>query len=177
MTNLPVPPQFTPVEIPSKYSKAIVAILFAVLTVFITALSDNHLDPVDLVNVAIAFLSAILVYAIPNIKDQTVGTYAKVIIAFLGTALQAVLPFIINGDVTTQQWLIVLLSAIGALGVGVIPNVNPELVAAQTTVVNTATIQEVAGKHVATGGTYNVTGGEAAPAGGSPTFNAGGPVS
>lgn len=151
MTTPSLPPTFDPVEIPTKYAKAIVAILFAVLTVFITALSDSVLDPVDLVNVGIAFLSAILVYVVPNIQDQTVGTYAKVIIAFLGTALQAILPFVITGDVTTQQWLIVLLSAIGALGVGVIPNVNPEKVAAQTTVVNVATVDQIdsSPKHLA----------------------------
>jgi hypothetical protein len=125
------PATFDPVEIPSKYAKAIVAIIFAVLTVFVTALTDNRLDGLDLTNIVIAFLTAVLVYAVPNIKDQTVGTYAKVIIAFLGSAAQALVPFIANGDVTSQQWLLVLLAAIGALGVGIVPNVNPEKVALQ----------------------------------------------
>lgn len=132
---LPPAPAFDPVEIPAKYAKAIVAIITAVLTVVVTALVDDKLDSVDLVNVGIAFLTAIAVYAVPNIHDQTIGAWAKLIVAFVGTALQAVLPFLINGDVSTQQWLLVLLSAIGALGVGVVPNVNPEKVTAQQTVV------------------------------------------
>ena len=136
----PVTPTFDPVEIPAKYAKAIVAILTAVVTVLVTALADNDLDDADLVNVGIAFLTAFAVYAVPNIHDQTIGAWAKLIVAFIGTALQALLPFLINGDVTTQQWLLVMLSAIGALGVGIVPNVNPEKVTAQQAVVNTATI-------------------------------------
>lgn len=143
MTSPTLPPVFEPVEIPAKYAKAIVAIITAVLTVIVTALVDDRLDAIDLANIVIAFLTAVLVYVVPNVKDQTVGNYLKVIIAFVGTALQALIPFLVNGDVTTQQWLLVLLAAIGALGVGVIPNVNPEKVAAQTTVVNVATVDQI----------------------------------
>ena len=142
MTALPPTPAppFDRVEIPSKYAKAIVAILIAVLTVLVTAMADDVLDPVDLVNVIIAFLTAVGVYVLPNIENQTAGAWVKFFVAFVGTALQALLPFLITGDVTTQQWLVVLLSAIGALAVGIVPNVDPERVQAQQTAVTEAVL-------------------------------------
>lgn len=147
---------FAPVEVPAKYAKAIIAIITAVLTVLTTALLDSRLDSTDLVNVGIAFLTAFGVYALPNFSQST-GAYIKVLVAFAGTALQALLPFLINGEVTTQQWLLVLLAAIGALGVGVVPNANPELIAAQAALLP-SNVVVVGNEQVPTGTTINVSG-------------------
>jgi hypothetical protein len=116
---------FPTVELPSKYAKAIVAIITAVLTVLIAALGDGKVSDVELVNIVVAFLVALGVYLIPNIKDQTVGGWLKAIIAFIGTGLQALIPFLANGHVTNAQWLMVVLAAIGTLAVGIVPNVDP----------------------------------------------------
>lgn len=116
-------PQFDPVELPSKYAKAIVAIITAVLTAFAGALVDNDFTSVDIVNTVIAFLTAFSVYAIPNLRAG-VGAYAKMIVAFVGTGLQALVPFLMEGELQAAQVLVVVLAAMGALGVGIVPNTN-----------------------------------------------------
>lgn len=135
-------PGFEPVEIPAKYAKAIIAILTAVLTVLVAAMADNRVTQAELVSIAIAFLTAFAVYAIPNF-DQNAKAYLKVIVAFVGTGLQALYPLISEGTVSNQQWLIVFLAAIGALAVGIVPNADPEKIAAQTTIVNVATVDQI----------------------------------
>lgn len=129
-TPTPTPVVFPPVELPSKYAKAIVAILTSVLTVFAAAMTDGKVTTLELANIAIAFLTAFLVYAVPNFQ-QNVGAWAKALVAVLGAALQALVPFLVNGTVTPAQWLLVLLAGIGALGVGIVPNVNPAALAEQ----------------------------------------------
>jgi hypothetical protein len=127
----PPPPLSTPkplydfetVEIPSKYAKAIVAIITAGLVALIVAMEDDEVSSVELINVALALVTAFAVYQV------TERNWVKAIVAFIGVGLQALLPFAINGEVTDRQWLIVLVAAIGALGVGVVPNVRQRLAA------------------------------------------------
>lgn len=112
---------FEPVPLTGVYAKAIVATLAAVLTVFAAALTDSVVSVVELANVGVALLTAVAVYWVPN---APVGwrQYAKAAVAVLGTALQALVPFLMTGVVTPAQWLLVLLAGIGVLGVGVVPN-------------------------------------------------------
>lgn len=134
--SIPTPPvKFDPIELPSRYAKSIVAILTAVITVIVAALGDGVVSTAELAQIGIAFLTAFGVYAVPNIQDQTVGAWAKALVAVLGTALQALIPFLLNGEVTNAQWLMVFLAALGALAVGIVPNVDPAKVAAQQAVV------------------------------------------
>lgn len=121
MTTPTPAPGFEPVELPSKYAKAIVAILTAVLTVFATAMIDNKVTSLELVNVGIAFLTAFGVYALPNFQQGT-GAWIKLLVALAGTVLQAVAPFVAEGHVTPAQWLLVAIAGLGALGVGIVPN-------------------------------------------------------
>ncbi|PYG00147.1 hypothetical protein SAMN05216184_10486 [Georgenia satyanarayanai] len=120
MTTTP----FEPVELPSRYSKAIVATLVAVVTVLSAALTDTVVDSVELANVGLAFLTAVAVYWVPNAPEGW-RQYAKAVVAVLGTALQALVPFLVEGHVAPAQWLLVLLAGIGALAVGVVPNTQP----------------------------------------------------
>lgn len=121
----PQPQAFEPVELPSKYLKALVAILTAVLAVVVIATQDNVITLVEILNIVAAFLTAVLVYALPNVKDQTVGAWTKAIVAVLGTAVQAAIPLVVDGHISGQSWLLILLQAIGALTVGIVPNANP----------------------------------------------------
>lgn len=124
MSNL-APQAFAPVELPSKYAKAIVGLITAVLAVVIVAFQDNVVTTLELANIGVAFLTAFGIYAIPNFR-QDIGAWAKMIVAFAGTGLQALVPLLAEGHLTTANWLMVLLAAIGALAVGIVPNVNPE---------------------------------------------------
>jgi hypothetical protein len=124
MSNITPAPgtTFEPVELPSKYAKAIVGILTAVLGVVIVAFDDNVVSQAELLNIGIYLLVAIGVYLVPNLPSRT-GNALKFWIAVLGILLQAVAGVVTDG-ITPNEWLLVLLAALGAVGVGVVPNVN-----------------------------------------------------
>lgn len=130
----PAPAGFAPVELPSRYAKALVAILTAALGVLVTALTDNRVTPVELTNLAIAVLTAAAVYLVPNLPAGP-GAWAKAIVAVAGTALQALAPLLLEGHVTPAGWVIVALAALGALGVGIVPNTPAPLTADGTHVI------------------------------------------
>lgn len=111
---------FEPVEVPSHYAKAFVAVATAVLAVLVTALTDNVVTTSEVLGIAIAFLTAVGVYFVPNLPAG-VGRWAKAIVAVVGTAVQAAVP-LVDGGWTTSSWLLVALAALGALTVGIAPN-------------------------------------------------------
>lgn len=112
---------FDAVELPSRYAKAIVAILTAVVTVLVAALTDNRVSTVEVVQVAIALVAAVGVYLVPNLADG-VGRYTKMIVAVVGAALQASAAILAQGDLGPQGVLTILVAALGAVSVGIIPN-------------------------------------------------------
>lgn len=122
---------FDPVELPSVYAKAIVAILTAALTVLAAALTDGVVVLDERFGIGLALANAAAVYLVPNLPAG-VGRYAKVLVAVVGTALQAALPLIVNGSLPASSWLLVLIAALGALSVGIVPNRVPELAPVRT---------------------------------------------
>lgn len=113
-------PGFEPVELPSRYAKAFVAVATAVIAVLVTALTDNVVTVSEVLGISIAFLTAVGVYLVPNL-EAGVGRWAKAIVAVVGTAVQAAAP-LVDGGWTTSSWLLVALAALGALTVGIAPN-------------------------------------------------------
>lgn len=112
---------FEPVELPSRYAKAIVAILTAAVGVLVTGLADSVLSAAELGGVGVAVLTAVGVYLVPNLPAG-VGRYAKLAVAIVGTALQAAVPLLTEGSITSTGWLLILLAALGAVGVNIVPN-------------------------------------------------------
>lgn len=112
---------FDPVELPSHYAKAIVAILTAVVTVMVTALTDNTITTAEVVQAAIALVAAVGVYLVPNLAEGA-ARHAKLIVAVLGATLQAVGVLLQGGDLTAQGAMVVLVAALGAVSVGIVPN-------------------------------------------------------
>jgi hypothetical protein len=118
-------PAFEPVELPSRYAKAFVAILAAVLAVLVTALTDNIVTLAETIGIGVALVTAVGVYLVPNL-DTGPGRYLKLIVAVIGTALQAAGPLVLNdGAFPPSAWLLVLLAALGAISVGITPNAPP----------------------------------------------------
>lgn len=115
---------FEPVEIPSRYGKAFVAIATAVLAVVVTALTDNAVTLVETLGIVVAGLTAVGVYLVPNLNGS-VGHYAKAVVAVVGVAVQAAVPLVVDGAFPPSAWLLVLLAALGALSVGITPNTPP----------------------------------------------------
>lgn len=123
---------FEPVELPSAYAKAVVAILAAVAGVLAAALTDDVVTQLELANIGVALLTAVGVYLVPNL-DKSVGHWLKAIVAVLGTALQALVPFLAEGRITTSGWILVFVAALGAVGVGIVPNTRPAVAVVDTT--------------------------------------------
>ncbi|WP_460708388.1 hypothetical protein, partial [Myceligenerans halotolerans] len=104
-----------------RYAKAIVAILTAALGVLVTALSDDVVTVVEALGVAVAILTAVMVYLVPNLEAGP-ARYLKLMVAVVGTGLQAAIPIATEGTITSSGWLLILLAALGAVSVGIVPN-------------------------------------------------------
>lgn len=104
---------------PSEVAKAIVYIALAAVGILITALADDHLSAVELIQVGIVVAGAIPVYLVA-------GTIPKTIAAFVMAGGQAVLLLVADGtgwaDVGLGSWLGVVVAAFAAIGVAVVPN-------------------------------------------------------
>ncbi|HEV2781363.1 MAG TPA: hypothetical protein VGX25_18425 [Actinophytocola sp.] len=106
------------------YSKALAALVAAVLAAIVPALSgDNRIDATEWVNVAILTLGAAAVFAAPNVPG---ARYTKVVLAVLTAAATAAASLISDG-ISLTDWLQLALAALGALGVYQLPySPNPE---------------------------------------------------
>jgi hypothetical protein len=104
----------------NRYAKTILAIIAAGLGILTAALSDDVVTPAELVNVAIAVVTAVGVYLVPN-TPATAARTLKTIVAAGGAALTALSSALTDG-VTTGEWLQIALAALAAVGVYVVPN-------------------------------------------------------
>lgn len=102
------------------YSKSILMIIASAVTVLVAALSDNVVTVPELVNVAIAIVTAVGVYLVPNL-DSGLARYFKFIVALIGAALVS-LSSVLTDGVTSAEWLQILLAALAAIGVVIVPN-------------------------------------------------------
>ena len=126
-----------PVELPggsgaSRYTKAVVAIVAAVLVVLGAAITDDVVTTLEAVNVAIAFVTAVGVYLVPNLPSGP-GAYLKAVVAFLGAGGAALVTVLGSGglaDVHPSAWVTVFLAALGGVGVYVLPNADDLALAA-----------------------------------------------
>jgi hypothetical protein len=122
--------EFDPVELPSRYAKALVAIATAVVALLVTALTDDVVTLVEVLGVGVAGVTAVGVYLVPNLPAG-VGRYAKAAVAVVGTGVQAAIPLVTDGTITSSGWLLILLAVLGALSVGIVPNQPPPLAQVQ----------------------------------------------
>lgn len=110
----------------SRYTKAVVAIIAAVLVVFGAAITDDVVTTLEAVNIAVALVTAIGVYLVPNLPAGP-GAYLKAIVAFLGAGGAALVTVLGSGglaDVHPSAWVTVFLAALGGVGVYVLPNTD-----------------------------------------------------
>lgn len=101
------------------YAKMFMMLLAAVVSAIVAALTgDNHVDPVEWVNVAIAGVAAAAVFAAPNVPGSN---YTKSVLAVLAAVL-TLLANLILGGLTVSEVLQLIVAALGALGVYAVPN-------------------------------------------------------
>ena len=101
------------------YSKALAAVLASGLSAAIVALTgDNAFSNVELINVAIAVVSAGAVFAAPNVPHARIS---KAIMAVLMAVLTLLVNLIADG-VTVSEWLQLAVAALSAVGVYAVRN-------------------------------------------------------
>jgi len=101
------------------YLKAIAAVVVTVLSAILAATMGNSaIDPTEWVNVAIAGVSACLVFAAPNVPGANV---TKAIVAVLLAGLTVAASAIVGG-ITYTEWIQIAVAAAGAVGVYALPN-------------------------------------------------------
>lgn len=105
-----------------KYGKAIIAFLYAVVTVAIPLFTgDDHIDPSEGIIIAIAIGNNLLVYIIP--LSQRFGGAKSVINAVL--AAVAVAQTVIAGGIDTNDWYLIASAFLVAIGVTLAPAASP----------------------------------------------------
>lgn len=110
-----------------KYGKALVAVAIAAVTALQAALSDHHLTPQEVVQVATAFATAVGVYLIPTAPGWKWGkTAVAVVISVLG----ALSTLVVNGP-HSGDWTGIILAALMVLAVGAAPAVSVGAVIAE----------------------------------------------
>lgn len=108
------------------YAKSIVMVIAAGIGILTAALSDGVVSATEFVNIAIAIVTAVGVYIIPNLEEGA-GKIAKFLVAAFGAGLQALVVILGDSlgwtDVSSSDWLNVLLAALAAVGLYIVPNV------------------------------------------------------
>lgn len=104
-----------------KYGKAIAAVVAAALTVAYGALSgDQHIDPDEWIQIAIAVSTAVGVYVVPLAPGYRWG---KTAVAVVLSVLQ-VLATVILGGLDANEWIALALAGLTVVGVSAAPAVS-----------------------------------------------------
>lgn len=103
------------------YAKFLLAVVATVASAIAAAVTDGHITSVEVVNIAIAGLGAIGVVIVPNLPDG-VAAYSKAIVAALMAIATALVGFLMAGPVTTSEIVQLIVIALAAVGVFVVPN-------------------------------------------------------
>lgn len=108
-------------ELPGRYAKFIVAALTAVVAMVVTALVDDVVTTVEVLGIVAFVLNAIGVELAKN-AETGILHYAKAIVAVFFLGVQAAIPLLAEGEITTSGWLLILLAGLSAFATQAIPN-------------------------------------------------------
>lgn len=125
------PVEFEPVELPSRYAKAIVAILTAALGALYAGLNDDVLTLAEGLGVAVFVANVVGVTLVP-LFPAGIGRWSKMLVAIAGMGLQAAVPMIVDGTIPASGWMLILIATLGAISVGIVPNQVPTLAPVRT---------------------------------------------
>ena len=99
------------------YGKALLALLFALVTAAQAAISDGRITTVEDVQIIIAVVTAAGVYIVPI---HPTWTWTKTVVAVLLAGLNVLVTVVYNG-MSTSDWAEVILAVLTVLGVGAVP--------------------------------------------------------
>lgn len=104
------------------YRKTIAAVLGAAGAVVLAALTDNRITVAEAYVIALAVLTAVLTYVVPNVRG-TVGSTLKLLVGFFIAVVQAVALYR-DAGLTPSEIALIAVSGLTALGVYVVPNAD-----------------------------------------------------
>jgi hypothetical protein len=103
----------------STHGKSIIAFLYAVAVAALPQLTgDRQVDPAELVAVAIAITAAVATYLVP-LAPSMPGI--KTAVAAVLAGLQIAATLILDGNLATDDVLLIAATVLGALGIAVAP--------------------------------------------------------
>lgn len=104
---------------PGEVAKAIAFLVAALATFLSTALTDNHLTELELLQGGVVLVGVFPVYFVTGRIPKTAAAVAT-------TVLQGVIVIVAGGTglaaISVSNWLVVLVTGLGAAGVLLIPN-------------------------------------------------------
>jgi hypothetical protein len=107
----------------SNVLKAIVATIGACAVTIEAVISDGRITGIEGWTIVIAFVSAALVYFVPNVVS---AMYAKFIQAAVGAGVMALTVAVnADGNVSTDDWVKIGVAVATAIGVYLFPNSKP----------------------------------------------------
>ena len=104
-------------------TKAVLAAFVAASSSVITALQNGHIDGLEWIAIASAFVVGLgAVFAIPNLPSG-VAKYGKAIAAGIVAGLSAAATAYLNQDISPDEWVVIAVAVLTGLGlVAVAPN-------------------------------------------------------
>lgn len=106
----------------STHGKAFAAAVYAVAVIAIPLFSgDQHIDPSEVLAIAIAVCTAILTYLAPLAPT---ATWVKTAVGAVLAGLQVAATVIVGG-VDGNDWLLIAAAVLGALGITLAPAYSP----------------------------------------------------
>lgn len=108
------------------YLKFFAQLAVTAIVALIAALTDDKIDTVEWINVALAVLGAVAVLGAGNFPDG-IWRYMKLYASAATAGLMAITSFLADGGLSTSELLQVAVAVLGSLGVGVLkgPQVEP----------------------------------------------------
>jgi hypothetical protein len=97
-----------------QYLPSLGLVLVTVLGAAYTAMQDNKIDASEFFMLATAFCTAVTTYIVPR---ATGAKWLKPAVAFVGAALTTAGAAFITDGINAQEWVLIALQALGALGV------------------------------------------------------------
>ena len=103
-----------------RYLKFAMQVFFTGVAGLVAALVDDRVDTVEWINTGILMLGAISVLGAGELPEG-VWKHMKTYVSAASAALVALVTFTTDGAVTTTEYLQIVLAAVAALGVAIVP--------------------------------------------------------
>jgi peptidoglycan/LPS O-acetylase OafA/YrhL len=106
----------------SAYTQSISSFVVTLAAAFVAVNTDNELSRTELAQLLALACSSALVLIVPSLS-KGVGRFAKPGLAFVGAGAVAAMPFLVGTQSPSlNEWILVVLGAMAALGVAGLPN-------------------------------------------------------